>query len=86
MPQLRYAGSGGAGCAIIWRGFIMIRLVSFIALAALISISPVGAAQKNPQVATAGSTSAARAAALVKKRGNAAWVPSAPGCRMAGKC
>ena len=53
----------------------MLRLVLFIAVASLISISSVEAQEKKPQTTAAASAKAARGAAAVRRRGNVRWMP-----------
>jgi hypothetical protein len=67
----------------------MTKLISFLAIAFVLSISSVEAAQKKPQVA-AGSAPVQTAGPVKHtyspKRGNAAWLPSGAGCKMSGRC
>jgi len=67
----------------------MIKFVSFPAIAFVLSISSLEAAQKKPQ-APAGSAPVATTGPVKHtyspKRGNAAWLPSGAGCRMSGRC
>jgi hypothetical protein len=61
----------------------MIKFVSFLAIVAFaLSTSPVEAAKKKTPVTTA----SAPVQNSHPKRGNAAWLPSGAGCRMAGRC
>jgi hypothetical protein len=60
----------------------MTKFVSFLAIAFVLSISSAEADKKKTSVATA----SAPVQKSYPKRGNKAWVPSAAGCRMSGRC
>jgi hypothetical protein len=66
----------------------MTKLVSFLAIPFVLSLSSVEAATKKPQVTAANSPTAQTTGSQngYRKRGNAAWAPSGPGCRMSGRC
>jgi hypothetical protein len=66
----------------------MTKFVSFLAIAFVLSISSVQAAAKKPQVTAANSAPVQTTAPQnsYRKRGNAAWAPTGPGCRMSGRC
>jgi hypothetical protein len=68
----------------------MTKFVSFLAIVAFaLSASSVEAAKKKTPVAVASSAPVQTTAPVQKsypKRGNAAWLPSGAGCRMAGRC
>jgi hypothetical protein len=63
----------------------------FLSVAALavflFPMSPIEAAtKKNPQATTANAAAGQTGAPTKQKRGNAAWAPSGPGCKMNGRC
>ena len=66
----------------------MIKFVSFLAIGSVLSISSVAAAPKKPQASGASSAPVQTAATQnsPRKRGNAAWAPTGPGCKMSGRC
>lgn len=67
----------------------MIKFVSFLAIAFVLSISLVEAAKKKPQVAAASSAPAQTTVPVQNsypRRGNAAWAPTTSGCKMSGRC
>jgi hypothetical protein len=68
----------------------MTKLVSFLAIALVLSISSVEAATKKPQVAATGSapvqTTGPVKHTYSSKRGSAAWQPTGAGCKMSGRC
>jgi hypothetical protein len=68
----------------------MTKLVSFLAIALMLSISSVEAAKKKPDAAAA-SSAPVQTTGPVKhtyspNRGNAAWQPTGAGCKMSGRC
>ena len=67
----------------------MTKFVSFLAIAFVLSIPSVEAAPKKQQQATAANVAPAQTAVpqnSPRKRGNAAWAPTGPGCKMSGRC
>jgi hypothetical protein len=67
----------------------MTKLVSFLAIAFVLSISSVEAAKKKPQVATGSTpvqTTGPAKHTYSPRRGSAAWQPTGAGCKMSGRC